>query len=842
MLNRGMKKLSAAMVLLAVLLCVFSASAEKSAEPYRQPDYYAMQEAMGEFDGEAAWEWEPWSWQFNLRNKLTMYGSLEKDTGNLISIGALAGRKSGEEGRQALKDTLAALAGISAEFPEAAGLIDSGEKAKLKQDPYTLTLSERRFVISRSSSAGPWITLGDLHGQMTDAGLAYAYVRLYRTGTLGEGDFRAEVMLDEAENPEYVYAYYYGEDAEAGTKFFTKISGILLDGSDLEQTTGLIRSQYDKVEYDTSTGFDFKGVEVQLYRDEDMHCLMFTFPEDPGDEETPAGEEETPAVEEAPAFNPAAFEGIDLSGQIEPTVLYRGNGVTVTVTGLEYGADKAQQDAIGVKVKAEKDEGVELDRIGIPLYSVNRWKGKFSFSEGNTLSMTGAAARTEEKVLWLRLNDLKENAPGFTGIGSIELSANVIPPEGKGETVRGEHVTLETGLPDSPLPGVTLYSDDTLTINLTGLKETNREDRILLGAACESRGDAMTLLVRNGVSKLNDATFYGLDLGLEIPENGRALSEIIIYKDQMQKTAGIASLDQVEDLTAQLVDYSNPGREPAEIHITREILSQILLEGETQKEQAAQELPETQVYGNAGVTLTAEGLSPDGRGLNLLMANGTGDMAYLEVHVMTVNGWLTDGYWTFKAKAGEKSRQVLPLADFIPDFSGFSEILLEVTPCEATPDTPLLTKLQGQEQKARLTIGPAAAHDDQGTVLLETDGFRVILKGARTTMQGDYAAELWMINDGSRSVRWDESHDPLNGTSKVYCTVNGKDAEPYALFSNLNRRLDPGTRAVAVLELSQWYLEPLGLRAEDVKTVDFELAVFPDADRLEYTQNVLHIE
>ena len=99
-----------------------------------------------------------------------------------------------------------------------------------------------------------------------------------------------------------------------------------------------------------------------------------------------------------------------------------------------------------------------------------------------------------------------------------------------------------------------------------------------------------------------------------------------------------------------------------------------------------------------------------------------------------------------------------------------------------------------------------------------------------------------MINDGSRSIRWDESHDPLNGTSKVYCTVNGKDAEPYALFSNLNRRLDPGTRAVAVLELSQWYLEPLGLRAEDVKTVDFELAVFPDADRLEYTQNVLHIE
>ena len=401
---------------------------------------------------------------------------------------------------------------------------------------------------------------------------------------------------------------------------------------------------------------------------------------------------------------------------------------------------------------------------------------------------------------------------------------------------------LTTGIPDSPLPGVALYSDDMLTINLIGLNESERENRIILGAACESRGDAMTLLAKNGVSKLNDATFYGLDLGLEIPENARTLSEMIIYTDEMERAAGITSLHQVEDLTAKLVDYNNTNSAPVEIHITREILAQILPEDETQPDQAVQEFPETLLYEVSGITLTADGLTPDGRGLNVVMMNGTDDQAYLEVHAVTVNGWLVDGYWTFKAKPGERSRQILPLADYIPDFDGFSEILLQITPCEMMPETMQLSRLQGQEQEARLSIGPAGTHDDQGTVLLEKDGFCVILKGTRVTPQGDYAADLWMINSGSRTIRWDESHDPLVGTSKVKCAVNGKEAEPYVLFSNLNHRLDPGIRTVASLKLSSWDLESLGLQPENVETVDFELAVFPDADKLEYIQYNLHID
>ena len=352
----------------------------------------------------------------------------------------------------------------------------------------------------------------------------------------------------------------------------------------------------------------------------------------------------------------------------------------------------------------------------------------------------------------------------------------------------------------------------------------------------------MELLVRRMVSKLNDATFYGLDMLLNIPENGRTLSEMIIKKDNLQQEAGITSLSQVEDLSFKLEDSNHPDQPCPEVHITREILAQILPEDVAQPDQAAETLPKTLLYEQSGITLTADGLSPDGSGLNMVMENGTGDQAYLEVHVVTVNDWLVDGYWTFKAKPGEKTRQILPLGGFIPDFDGFSEILLKISPCEMVSETGMLSSLRDQAQEARLSIGPAAAHDDQGTVLLEEDGFRVILKGTRINSAGDYIADIWMINESNRSIRWDERHDPLTGTAKVECAVNGKEAEPYVLFSNLNTRLDPGMRVTAPLTLHSWDLEKIGLLPGDVKTVDFELAVFPDADKLDYELYELRIE
>ena len=837
-----MKKLAMVLLAAALLACCFSVSgAEGELRPFQLIGQDAFLSSFREFDSGADYRWMPWEGTAWLLNDLYLTAGLTAD--NRIANVSCDGDPEEKESRQALKQTLRALY-EGDQTPDIETMIDAGAEAELKTDVGSLSLAEDTFTLNYQSDLIPSMKAEEFEALLRDMGLLEGELYYARTGLLGEQDYRASVRVERAGRLKELNLSYYGTDAGLGKAFFSALCPALIAGQELEDTLGMISGEYDGLETGKRVKVSGEEFVITLRRAKRYYQLSFDARRIPWNaaEFTDGMDQMEAAAADSQGSDPEAFSGIDTEAQIPETVIFEGNGVRVTALGLVYGQTGGEADAIGLRMLVEKDEGVELDRIGIPVYSVNRWKNDFRFSDGGIIYVSGTPARTEEQVLWMNLSDLKEKMPGFAGISSIEVSANVIPPEGKGETMRGDRMTLTTGVPESPLPGVMLYSDDTLTITLTGLKESDREDRIILGAACESRGEAMELLVRRMVSKLNDATFYGLDMLLNIPENGRTLSEMIIKKDNLQQEAGITSLSQVEDLSFKLEDSNHPDQPCPEVHITREILAKILPEDVAQPDQAAETLPKTLLYEQSGITLTADGLSPDGSGLNMVMENGTGNQAYLEVHVVTVNDWLVDGYWTFKAKPGEKTRQILPLGGFIPDFDGFSEILLKISPCEMVPETGMLSSLRDQAQEARLSIGPAAAHDDQGTVLLEEDGFRVILKGTRINSAGDYIADIWMINEGNRSIRWDERHDPLIGTAKVECAVNGKEAEPYVLFNNLNCRLDPGMRTVAPLKLSSWDLEKIGLLPGDVKTVDFELAVFPDADKLDYELYELRIE
>ena len=721
MLLRKMRIMLLAVLVLALLAGCMTAAGAEELRPIQRINEEGFVSLLRKFAGEVDYTWGPWQFQTLLLNGVSLSGDVN-DEGIVTSVSGESDPEH-EETLTALKETLRLLY-ESDQTPAIEELMDAGEEADMDVEFGKLHLEAGMFTLNYWSDWFLPMRADDLAQFLTEAGLLEGDLGIYRSVTLGNNDCRARMQTDEQGKLSSLHLYYYGEDAESGKAFFSEMSRELLEGQDADTALQLIGGQYDGLEVGKKAVEKLDGLRLTLNRTKNYYRLYFninTIPWNAAAFSDSFGEMAAAAAAE-PATDPEAFAGIDTDAQAAEQVIFRGNGVTVTMRGLVYGRTEGGVDAIGLKLLVEKEEGVLLDRIAFPVSDVNRWKGDFRFFDKSMYYPKGTSACSEETTAWWKLDDLKENIPGFDGISSFRIGVNLIPPEGQGETVRGETVELTTGLPERPLPGKALYSDDHLTVNLTGVGESS--DRwFVLGLAGENRGSDKTALgPYRGNAYVNDFQVYRCMMDMEIPAGLRMQGRLTLDREELQKL-GITDLSQVDTLRIVLAEYITSENRLGDILITREDLG-------LQQADAAEPAPETVLYDRDGVKLVFTGLGADGRSLDMTLRNESGDRAILGVRPVAANGWQINlGGWDFTAKAGESSRQLIPVADLIPDFTEFSDIRLQVYPCKRNAELGFNEPQYDLAQETELTFGPAAQHEDRGSVLAEYQGVTTLRWG-----------------------------------------------------------------------------------------------------------------
>lgn len=828
---RRIRPLAIMVLVLALLTAGFSAAAAEPMQPYFLMDQDTFLSWFREFDEKAAYSWEPWHFSVPVINEVNLEGAFA-NSGYITTI-ICDGDPDEPIALDTLKNILRVFYESDTDTPTIEEIIDAKGEADLDLFMVKLHLQEGSFTLQVNTDILPGFTADEFMQLLEDYGLLDGEIDISRRATIGTKDYRGAVKIDTSGVLRNLYLYYYGDDAESGKAFFTAMSRYLLDGTDQEETVRMIEDQYEVLETSKSINTDFSELSVSLRRAKKYYYIRFVARKTPWNAAAFAESMDgtRASAQKAQTFNEKAFSGIDTTAQITPTILIQESGVTVTALELQYGRNGAGKDAIGLKIRIEKEEGLDLDRIGVPVSYMNRWKSDIKLSEGGVYSVDGTGAMKKETTMWWTLDELKKQIPGFAGISSFRISVNLIPPQGAGETIRGEAIELTTGIPESPMPGTTLFSNEQFTINLLGIGDAT-DRQFVLNLAFDNRGDKMTVGSNFNGSVLNDFRFYGCDMGAEMPAGMRITDKMTLSRSELEGL-GITDLNQIESLKVGLMDYNSPTGLIGEILITPEILG---LEG------TAAESAETVLYENAGLKLVFKGMSKDGRGLDIAMKNESGDTGILRVEIISANGWqLKLGGLDFTAKAGDSSRQMLQFADFIPDFTEASDIHLRITPCKRNTEYRINEPLNEQAQDYVLTFGPAAQHDEQGTVLLDHDGIRLIFREFRKNYQGDLTAKMVLINGSAGTIRFSDAHDPLVGTSRAKCSINGIEKEFYTIIDNRSR-LEPGLRMEVSIRIFANELDAMNLKPEDVKTLDFELSLFPDADKIEYEQFNIHIE
>ena len=828
---RRIRTLAIMVLVLALLTAGFSAAAAEPLQPYFLTDQDTFLSWFREFDEKADYNWNQWQFNVPVIDDVILEGVFA-DSG-YITVIICTTDPSDAKKLETMKDILRVFYESDTDTPAIEEIIDTKGEAVLGLFVMNLNLQPGSFILQANTEVFPGFTADEFMQLLEDYGLLEGEMDIYRPATIGKGDYRCTVKIDTSGALRDLYLYYYGDNAESGKAFFKEMSAHLLDGLYLEDTVRLVDGMYETLETNKSAVADFEDMKVTLRRTKKNYYLRFFVRQMPSDADMFAESMDgtRASAQTAQALDEKAFSGIDITAQITPTVLIQDSGVTVTALALEYGRNSAGKDAIGLRIRIEKEEGLNLDRIGIPVSYMNRWKSEVKLSEGGVYSADGTGALKQETTMWWTLDELKKAIPGFAGISSFRIGANLIPPQGAGETIRGEVVELTTGLPESPMPGTVLFSNEQFTINLLGIGEAT-ERQFVLDLAFDNRGDKMTVGSNFNGSILNDFRFYGCDMGAEMPAGARITGKMTLSRSELEGM-GITDLNQIESLKVGLMDYNAPTGLIGEILITREVLG---LEG------TAAEAEETILYENAGLKLVFKGLSSDGRGMDLIMKNESGDTGILRVGILSANGWqLNLGGWDFTAKAGENSRQVLQFADFIPDFKEAADIHLRITPCKRNTEYRINEPLDDQAQDFVLTLGPAVQYEEQGTVVLDHEGTRLVFREFGKNYEGDLTAKLVLINESGSTIRFSDAHDPLVGTSRAKCSINGIEKELYTIFDNRSR-LEPGNRMMLSIRIFANELEAVGLKPENVKTLDFEFSLFPDADKIEYKQFHIHIE
>ena len=878
------RRLTAALLSLFLLLSAGAAAAEEPLYPIhnKNADDYLL--ALYGPESGVQWVFQPWSFSVACE-RATVSGEMNEAL-QVTSVTVAAITPEESEWADALNQMLDAFFDALGIFmPGAYEVVANGNSMTFIDDPWKVSLQDGIcFSIEKTDGSILFESAQALQSKLENHGILVYEGACQRSAFASDGYLETFVQLNEALQVTYVQLTCNSDNPEYIKGVLDTAANNLLWGAPNARAGIMINEQYDQIAVDDALSEEAENYTLFLYKGQNEAVFRIIVNQVPGNAlsflskdsledrmaalenaRIQAEEEQRRAEEEAAAQRQAAGQealaSIDTTAQIEPTMLYSDGGLTVTALALVYDADRGGGPAIGVQLRAEKAEGVTLERLSVSADSLNRFQGRISTSGGNfnsTQETYGSAAAVVEDTLWYPLSDVQAAFPGFAGISSLDLHVNIHPAEQ--DWIHSDPVRLSTGLAEAPLPGRLLFSQDGVAASLTGaVSEADDRGRVQIGLALENETDeAVTLYASDINQRLNEApAYYVIGMLETVPAHSRVLAEL----DFRLGEANVQSLAEIESLTFDLVDYDAYCQDPwsapalACVALTAADLGASPEEiAAAQFNPYAEELPEQVLCEADGMTLRLLGLSKDGQSVIFQLENSSDAWGEVGLKDICVNGWQMDDHhdtYTLQISANGTGKYPLNLGRGVPDFNGYADIRFTVSfyrddPENAEPEAVyyhmFVTRVGDEPVPIALTpVHPAeVTYQDAGDVLLDADGVRLLYQGRAENTGSDLEYKLLIINETDKDIRLDDSAEPLYGASPAFFSLNGKEGETYGLIYNTH--VKAGMRSYARLIIRDSTLADMGFTPEELKTLDMSVSLFPDNYKNDYVTFPVHID
>ena len=512
----------------------------------------------------------------------------------------------------------------------------------------------------------------------------------------------------------------------------------------------------------------------------------------------------------------------------------------------------------GAEIFAEG--GITAFLTGSPRYDAGRkaWAFPLEFRNGGTSAVTLCNAEifgfVNENLFEMQYSaevPAGGSAPYELLLADRELAANgiaapngirfirlpVYRDDGTGEAFLGmatiSHDTLFAWGPvagpagsEEPEDGAVVFSAEGLTFIAAGGVETDeRTGRSVIPFFVRNDGDADVILSNPfGNGKVNGFEFY-LDYDALVPAKGSARVELALPAKEELAAYCIDGPDRIESVEFPVRVWEEGGSRK----LGKATVTHMDLFGTEAPEAAApafgQMLPETVLGEFGGATLRLLGISPDGKALVLRVDNTADERRCAILQDVCVNGWQLNGSFAVDADAHDYVLQYARLGDRVPGYTGFCDVSFTFKFYRrVTPSEPFYEEIEKKDRAVELRAEPGAEVTypaETGTVLFETSGCRLVYRGHRLdARRGVLELDLLFVNENGKEA----SVVDVYTKKKLQFEINGKKVT----FGSglINVTVMAGMRREATISLLPYELEKAGLRAEDVRTLDFSGALY----------------
>ena len=240
--------------------------------------------------------------------------------------------------------------------------------------------------------------------------------------------------------------------------------------------------------------------------------------------------------------------------------------------------------------------------------------------------------------------------------------------------------------------------------------------------------------------------------------------------------------------------------------------------------EGAQTLPAQVLGENKGITLRLNGLSPDGKSLDVQVENAGTEPRAAVLENFIVNGWQIDMPNRIMARAGQTERLLIPLAEKVPGFAGFRDI--GFTFRFYKPDGQFVgvslseVPLKAIDKKDReVTLAPEPAADvayptEEGQLLFDQKDVRIYCTGARVDKTRSMEISLLIVNENKKDMNLTDVYTK----KKVIVQIDGQKTDVGSLFGTVNAKA--GARREMTILLNQYYLGVAGVDVNAIRSID----------------------
>ena len=440
------------------------------------------------------------------------------------------------------------------------------------------------------------------------------------------------------------------------------------------------------------------------------------------------------------------------------------------------------------------------------------------------------------------------------GLKSLSVSRYTVPDGAAviGEAFRGAAPAPAPTPAPTPVPapvpvaedgGAEIFSGEGVTIRLDGgTARGGRSGGVVIPATVRNDTDA-ELIVSNSYGrpgKINGFPFV-ITYDQLVPAHGTAALELALPKDEDLQACGLADPDRIETIEFPVFLYTDGPKRIGDAVITHRDLFGTDAPAAAEEPAFGQAL-EPRVLGEfKGIRLLLNGITPDGRSLDVTLENGNEEeRRSVVLRDFAVNGRHLDTVFDLGAGAGDSARGLIRLGDSIPGFAGFSEIRFTFRFCrQPYPGERYYDPVDKKETAVVLTPENAVEPvfpEDPGTLIFDQKDTRLYYQGYEISREGSLYLKVLFVNDGPKDAYMADVYTK----KKVYVSFNGEKKEFTGIINGV--RADAGMRREIRLGFLPYDLGKAGVSPDKIKTIDFEATLYVGGKKALKKPVAVHID